>query len=92
MTRLREVDKAEASHAFVRLVSTTMAYQIPGRYQESEAREVFRAMVEQFGPRTRWWTNMDPARWRPVTRHTFDAVVVGAGNGIIMTVLAFDED
>ena len=30
--------------------------------------------------------------WNPVTRCTSDAVVVGAGCGIIVTVLAVDED
>lgn len=32
-----------------------------------------------------WWTNIEPSdagrQWNPVTRHTFDGVVAGVGNG-----------
>lgn len=63
-----------------------------GRYEEAKARQVFEAMVRLLGPGTRWWANTDLMAWNPVTRHTFDALVVGAGNGIIVMVLAFDED
>lgn len=93
MTRLLEVDEFAAMRRFMSLVSTTMAYRMRGRYEEGKARQVFEALTQLLGQGTRWWTNTDDLEgWNPVTRHTFDAVVVGAGNGVIVTVLAFDED
>jgi hypothetical protein len=92
MARLREIDEAAAMRILIGLAATTLAYHVRGRYEEGKARQVFEAMVRLLGPGTRWWANTDLTAWNPVTRQTFDALVVGAGNGIIVTVLAFDED
>jgi hypothetical protein len=68
------------------------------RYEKAKARDVAKALARLLGPGARWWTNVSswtftPARsWRPVTRHTMDAVVVGVGGGVIVTVVAFDDD
>ena len=43
------------------------------------------------GHGTRWWTNTDLTGRNPVTRHTFDAAVIGVGNGITATVLTFEN-
>jgi hypothetical protein len=56
------------------------------------------ALARLFGRGARWWTNVPswtftPARaWKPVTWHTMDAVVVGVGDGVIVTIVAFDDD
>jgi hypothetical protein len=69
-----------------------------GRYEEAKARDVAKALPRLLGPGTRWWTTVSswtftPARsWKPVTRHTMDTVVVGVGGGVIVTVVAFDDD
>jgi hypothetical protein len=47
-------------------------------------------MASLIGPGARWWANTDLTRWNPVTQRTFDAVVVGAGNGVILTVVTFE--
>jgi hypothetical protein len=96
--KLSETAEATATGVLVWLMSTTMVYGGRGRYAESKAHDVAKALVRLLGPGTRWWTNVSsrtftPARaWQPVTRHTMDAVVVGAGGGVIVTVLAFDDD
>lgn len=98
MTKLGEVAQAEATDVLVWLLSTTMAYRGPGRYDESKARDVANTLVGLLGHGTRWWVNTETvgpkgARgWSPVTRCTFDAVVVGVGGGVLVTILAVDED
>jgi len=60
------------------------------RYPD-DPHDLFAEMASLAGPGTRWWTNTDLTQWNPITQHTFDAVVVGAGNGIIVTVIALDS-
>jgi hypothetical protein len=60
------------------------------RYQD-EPEDIFAEIARLTGPGTRWWTNTDlTTTWNPVTQHTFDAMVVGAGNGIVVTLIAFE--
>lgn len=59
------------------------------RFQD-DPRDVFAELTMLTGPGTRWWTNTDLTTWNPVTQHTFDAMVVGAGNGIVVTLIAFE--
>nr|WP_200209600.1 hypothetical protein [Micromonospora veneta] len=89
--RLSELDQDAALAVLVETASRTLAYGMKGRYSESKAQEVFGRLVDLLGPETRWWSNIDPAGgW--VTRHTFDALVAGTGGGIVVAVLAVDED
>jgi len=92
MTRLWEIDRPAAVDTLAGLASVSMAYRMRGRYPESEARQVFGTLASLLGHRARWWASTGPMGSNPVTRHTFDAVVAGAGAGVIATVLAFDED
>jgi hypothetical protein len=92
MTRLREIDRAAAVEALAGLVSVSMAYRMPGRCGEGEARQLFGLLARSLGRSARWWANADGGGWNPVTGHTFDALVIGAGGGVIVTVLAYDED
>lgn len=94
MTRLWEVDEHQAVSILVKLMSETLAYHAPGRYKRDKAREVAGALTRLLGHGTRWWTNTngDLTGWRSVTRHVLDGVVVATGNGVIVTVLVFDED
>lgn len=59
------------------------------RYPDAPA-DIFAEVARLTGPDARWWTNTDLTRWNPITQHTFDAIVVGAGNGIILTLIAFE--
>jgi hypothetical protein len=98
MTKLTEVDEAKGTETLVWLLSSTMAYRVSGRYAEDKARDVAKALARLLGYDAHWWTNTDldgyPSFWpySPVTQHTMSAVVVGAGNGVILTILAVDED
>lgn len=58
------------------------------RYQDYPE-EIFAEVARLTGPGTRWWTNTDLTTWNPITQHTFDAMIVGAGNGIVVTLIAF---
>ncbi|MFI2336800.1 hypothetical protein ACH474_25755 [Nocardia rhamnosiphila] len=91
--RLTEVDVDGAVHRLIGLASTTLAYGSRGRYDQAKAAEVFGSLVRLLGHGSRWWSNTDGAGgWNPVTRHVFDAVVIGVGSGIVVTILDFDED
>ena len=98
MTKLTEVDEANGTKTLVWLLSSTMAYRAGGRYSEDQARDLAQALARLLGYGARWWTNTDlddyPSVWpyNPVTQHTMSAVVVAVGNGVIVTVLAVDED
>ena len=92
MSRLREVDEAAAVDALTSMVSVSMAYRRPGRCGEDDARQLFTAAAGLLGRSARWWSNADGGGSNPVTGHTFDALVAGAGRGLILTVLAYDED
>ncbi len=59
------------------------------RYADEPA-DIFAELARLTGPAARWWTNTDLTRWNPITQHTFDAIVAGAGNGIIVTLIAFE--
>jgi hypothetical protein len=98
MTKLLEVDEAKGTKTLVWLLSSTMAYRVNGRYTDGKARDVAGSLARLLGYGARWWTNTDlgnyPSVWpyRPVTQHTMSAVVVAASNGVLVTVLAVDED
>jgi hypothetical protein len=55
-----------------------------------EPGDIFAEIAVLIGPSARWWTNTDLTTWNPVTANAFDAVVVGAGNGSIVTLVAFE--
>jgi hypothetical protein len=94
-SRMWEVDESTAINLLVSLEVTST--QDPSRrarrllrYQD-EPGDVFEEIARLTGPGTRWWTNTDLATWNPITQHTFDAMVVGAGNGLVVTLIAFES-
>lgn len=72
----------------VGVASQTLAYRVPAPYPSARARDVFGKLAELLGHGTRWWTNTDLSSWNPVTRHSMDALVIGAGGGLLLAVLA----
>jgi hypothetical protein len=91
LSRLWEIDASVAIDLLAKLAGTTR----PRRYrlrrvQQEQPQDVFDEMVRLAGPGATWWTNTDLTRWNPITQHDFDAIVVGAGNGMIVTVIAFE--
>ncbi|RFU39533.1 hypothetical protein DZF91_21820 [Actinomadura logoneensis] len=77
-----------------------------GPWTREAARSRLGRVLKLLGPEARWWSNVafdDPGEWRslrrprcyswrPVTGHTFDHVLIGAGAGAQVTVLAFADD
>ncbi|MDO3704045.1 hypothetical protein Q3W71_20470 [Micromonospora sp. C28SCA-DRY-2] len=90
--RMSEASQEVALAVLIGMSSRTLAYGAPGRYPEERARDVFRTLVKLLGHGTRWWTNTDLVSWDPVTRHVMDALVIGMGCGVMLAVLATDED
>ncbi|WP_433313308.1 hypothetical protein [Micromonospora chersina] len=90
--RLSELDQEAALSVLVETSSETLAYRTKGRYSKVKAREVFGRLADLLGHQTRWWSNTDLTGWDPVSRHTMDALVIGAGGGVVVAVLAVDED
>jgi hypothetical protein len=91
MERLWEIDETTALGLLASLAGSKpqrRQHHFRQRYPDPE--DVFTEVAGLIGPETRWWTNTDLSQWNPITQHTFDAVVVGAGNGIIVTVVAFE--
>ncbi|MFG2059567.1 hypothetical protein ACGFI9_36700 [Micromonospora sp. NPDC048930] len=89
---LAEVNQDMALAVLVELTTRTLAYRAQGRYPVDKAQDVFKKLITLLGHGTRWWTNTDLGSWKPVTRHTMDALVVGTGGGVLVAVLAADED
>jgi hypothetical protein len=90
---LWEVDEAAAIDLLTSLAGGTSRNRPTHRQRRrypDDPRDIFQEMASLTGPGTRWWTNTDLTRWNPITQHTFDAIVVGAGDGIIVTVIATD--
>ncbi len=94
MSRMWEIDESEAIGLLMNLAASTRSdrprHHFQRRRYEDDPQEVFDEMASLIGPGARWWANTDLTRWNPVTQHTFDAVVVGAGNGVIVTVVTFE--
>jgi len=94
MSRMWEIDEAEAIGLLVNLAVSTRAdrprQHFLRRRNEDDPQDVFGEMASLIGPGARWWTNTDLTQWNQVTQHMFDAVVVGAGNGVIVTVVTFE--
>jgi hypothetical protein len=93
MSLLWEIDEGTAIELLVSLAGGAarrhVSHSQRRRYPD-DPYDLFDEMARLAGSGARWWTNTDLTRWNPVTQHTFDAVVVAAGNGIIVTVIAMD--
>lgn len=65
-------------------------------HDPEHARRAAERVVRLLACSAAWWTNIEPSdaghQWNPVTRHTFDGVVAGVGNGAVVVVLQVGED
>lgn len=94
MSRMWGVDEPAVFELLASLAASTRSNRPRRRrlrrgYQD-DPEDIFAEMASLTGPEACWWTNTDLTTWNPITQHTFDAIVVGAGNGVIVTVIAFE--
>jgi hypothetical protein len=94
MSRMWEIEEPEAIGLLTSLAESA-GWGQPRRHllrrgPEERPEDVFTEMASLTGADARWWTNTDLAEWNPITQHNFDAVIVAAGNGLILTVIAFE--
>jgi hypothetical protein len=93
MSLLWEVDEESAIGLLASLVAGSRpkrGHHWGQRPDQAEPQDVFDELVRLLGPDSRWWTNTDLTTWNQITAHAFDAVVVGAGDGVIVTLIAFE--
>lgn len=91
MSRLWEVDASTAIGVLAELAGSSRPRQRHlRRMQQQGPQDILAEMARLTGSGARWWTNTDLTKWNPITQHDFDAVVVGAGGGMIVTVIAFE--
>jgi hypothetical protein len=94
MSRMWEVDEPAAVELMANFSASTRSNRPRRRWgrraYQADPEDIFAEMASITGPGTQWWTNTDLTTWNPITQHTFDAIVVGAGNGVILTVIAFE--
>jgi hypothetical protein len=94
MSLMWEVDEDVAVGLLASLAGSSGPNRVRHRHLRrsyaAEPQDIFAEMARLTGPGTRWWTNTDLTSWNPITQHTFDAVVVAAGNGIIVTLIGFE--
>ncbi|MEU0370303.1 hypothetical protein ABZ070_08580 [Streptomyces sp. NPDC006283] len=67
------------------------------RRSRAHAPRAAEGVVKLLGDDSRWWTNVEDSSvgvraWTPVTRLTFDGVVAGAANGLVVVLLQVSED
>ena len=96
MSQLWEVDEPTAKGLLMDLATTTRSALARRkdlrRGYQGDPRVIFDEVVRLVGPGGRWWTSSDlMATWNPVTSQAFDALIVAAGNGIIVTLIGFDD-
>jgi hypothetical protein len=94
MGRLWEIDQDAAVDLLVGFAESNrprrQGSRLLRRQHQQDPQDTFAELARLAGPDVRWWTNTDLTRWNPVTQHTFDAIIVAAGNGVIVTLIAFD--
>jgi hypothetical protein len=90
--RLSDVDGPVGRAVVVGVVPRTLAYHVAGRMSPVKARQIFDRLGVLLGRDTRWWSNTDLCGWNPTTGHTVDALVIAVGGGVLVAVLAVDDD
>ncbi|WP_406376466.1 hypothetical protein OG788_43880 [Streptomyces sp. NBC_00647] len=94
---LIEVDPKCATDLMAYLAVDELVFPGRPRRDRAHARRAAARVVELLGYGSAWHTNIsdlsDRVRaWSSVTRHTFDRVVVGTGNGFTVVLLQVGED
>ncbi|MFE0348132.1 hypothetical protein [Streptomyces griseoluteus] len=93
---LAQIDTDRALELLTSLAVEDLVF--PGHLHRDRTRvhQAADRVVRLLGRQADWYTNISGVSpglsWSPVTRHTFDGVVAGAGNGITVVLLQVGED
>ncbi|MET8099310.1 hypothetical protein ABZV29_23015 [Streptomyces sp. NPDC005236] len=94
---LVEVDPKCATDLMAYLAVDDLVFPGSPRRDRAHARRAAARVVELLGYESAWHANISDLSeqvraWSSVTRHTFDGVVVGTGNGFTVVLLQVGED
>ncbi|URN13064.1 hypothetical protein LUW77_20365 [Streptomyces radiopugnans] len=93
---LEAIDAEQATDVMTYLSAGDLVF--PGRMRRDRehAHRAARRVVKLLGYEATWSTNIELSDagygWNPVTRHSFDGVVAGVGNGVVVALLQVGED
>ncbi|MDO0936369.1 hypothetical protein QQY66_33455 [Streptomyces sp. DG2A-72] len=94
---LVQIDAERAVELLTYLAADDLVLPSSERRDRTHARRAAERVVRLLGYEVAWYTNITDlsprARaWNPVTRHTFDGVVAGAGDQFTVVLLQVGED
>ncbi|MET7735740.1 hypothetical protein ABZT02_30890 [Streptomyces sp. NPDC005402] len=94
---LRPVTRDTATDLMVNLSIGSLVFPGHPARDHTRARRTAAKAISILGPGSQWFSNIDGSwengrAWKPVTRHTFDGVVAGRGNGLVVALLQVGED
>lgn len=94
---LLQIDAERAAELLTYLATYDLVFPGSGRRDRAHAWRAAERVVCLLGYEATWYTNiidLSPGAraWNPVTRHTFDGVVAGAGGSFTVALLQVGED
>jgi hypothetical protein len=93
---LKVVTADQAVEIMTYLSAGNIVFPGQARRDRAHARRAAQRVVKLLGREATWWTNVELSdgvrAWTPVTRHTFDGVIAGAGLEAIVVLLQVGED
>ncbi|MFD8261924.1 hypothetical protein ACFV19_24020 [Streptomyces griseoluteus] len=94
---LSQIDHERAVELLTCLAAEDLVFPGTPRRDRAHAHRAAERVVRLLGPQSAWYTNITDLSprtraWDPVTRHTFDGVVAGTGDGFAVALLQVGED
>lgn len=94
---LIQVEPKRAVELMTYLAADDLVFHGKPRRDRAHAHQAAARVVELLGYRSTWHTNISDLSeqvraWNSVTRYTFDGVVAGTGNGVVVVLLQVGED
>ncbi|WP_328754588.1 hypothetical protein OHA28_19320 [Streptomyces sp. NBC_00269] len=94
---LSQVSSESAVDLLTYLATENLVFPGTSRRDRAHVHRMAEKVVGLLGYRSDWYTNISDLSprtraWEPVTRHTFDGVVAGTGNGFTVVLLQVGED
>ncbi|MFE5407061.1 hypothetical protein ACFQ9Z_38485 [Streptomyces sp. NPDC056580] len=94
---LSQIDGERAVELLTYLAVEDLVFPGTPRRDRAHAHRAAERVVRLLGQQSAWYANItelspQARAWDPVTRHTFDGVVAGIGNGFAVVLLQVGED